>query len=502
MSVVLIADSNVDRAHAIADACQHAGLRARTAAHGAAALELALGEQPDALVAEVELPLIDGPRLAEILDANPRTHGMGVLFIGDGEAANAGGEGQILPGEADAETIGRFLEALMKNRRRAEPASSDPNDGGVEGQLSQIALPELLDLFHVNRRTGMVELRQTTGRRAEAGRVWICDGEIVHAEAGPVEAEKALYRLFTWRRGSFVFKPAVREDKISIERPTRALLREGCRQMEERERLADELPAPSARLSLRVSRASLPNVLHPLTQEVLLILELTDRVQSILDRSTFPDYQVLRTLQTLILRGMVSVVESTARAREKQAGVAPGLAARVRDWLDASRPQGAPLADAKIVVVGPGPDASATLGGLLERIPGIELCERSPHRIVAPLARISLDEETGIELIDLSSEPQHAPTWRFVLHGAMAVVVLHTATEAPANALQPVLELLAQRPRTRVLHLLLEEKHGMRPDALAERLGLLDPDSVVSIPIEKPQAARPAIRDLLSRAVS
>ncbi len=49
MNVVLIADSNTERAHALADACQRAGLRPRTAAHGAAALELALGEQPYAL---------------------------------------------------------------------------------------------------------------------------------------------------------------------------------------------------------------------------------------------------------------------------------------------------------------------------------------------------------------------------------------------------------------------------------------------------------------------
>ena len=87
-------------------------------------------------------------------------------------------------------------------------------------------------------------------------------------------------------------------------------------------------------------------------------------------------------------------------------------------------------------------------------------------------------------------------------HGAMAVVMLHPATEAPAPALQPVLELLGQRPRTRVLHLLLEEKHGMRPEGLAERLGLLDERAVIAIPIEKPRAARHAIRELLSRAVS
>jgi hypothetical protein len=427
---------------------------------------------------------------------------MGVLFIGDGESGSGEGDAQVLPSKADPETIARFLEALVNNRRKATPDASGVDDGGVEGQLSQIALPELLDLFYVNRRTGVVELRQSTGRRAETGSVWIRDGEIVHAAAGPVEAEKALYRLFTWRRGVFAFKPAAQAEKITIERPTRALLREGSRQMDEREQLGDELPAQGARLALRVSRASLPNVLHPLTQEVLLILELSDRVQDILDRSTFPDYQVLRTLQTLIRRGMVSVVEGAARATKQASGVAPGLAAQVRDWLDAGRPHGAPLADAKIVVVGPTPDAIATLGSLLERIPGIDVSESAPHRIVSPLARISLDEEVGIELIDLSADPRHAPTWRFVLHGALAVIVLHAGTESATATLDPILELLLQRPRTRVLHLLLEEKNGIRPDGLAERLGLFDERVVVSLPIEEPQATRPAIRELLSRAVS
>ena len=38
---------------------------------------------PVAMVAQVDLPLIDGPRLNEILHANPRTESMGILFVGD-----------------------------------------------------------------------------------------------------------------------------------------------------------------------------------------------------------------------------------------------------------------------------------------------------------------------------------------------------------------------------------------------------------------------------------
>ena len=49
---------------------------------GAAALEVSLGSPPDLIVSEVDLPLVCGLKLAEILRANPRTRAVRFLFLG------------------------------------------------------------------------------------------------------------------------------------------------------------------------------------------------------------------------------------------------------------------------------------------------------------------------------------------------------------------------------------------------------------------------------------
>jgi CheY-like chemotaxis protein len=499
--IVLIADSDADRAGRIAEACEAVGMRTRVVHHGADALETALTDQPDALVAEVGLPLIDGMRLSEILHANPRTHGTGILFIGSERLeAGAGPEGRVLPGEADPDVVARFLEALL-NRRRESRGSEAEDDGGVEGQLSQIALTELLELFHVNRKTGVVELRRGSGHRAESGRVWLVGGEVSHAASGPVTGEKALYRMFSWARGEFVFRPGPVDQKKSIERPTRALLREGRRQVEEWDRLGVELPNRNARLALRASRSSLPNALHPLTQEVLLALELTDRVQDVLDRCSYPDYQVLRTLQTLVHRGMVEVLATQAHG-EQVAALSPGLAARVRDWLEAGRPRGG-AHDAKLLLFASEPGASRALASPMSRLPGAEAALATPGAVMAPAGRVALDEEVGIEFVEVSAAARHAPVWPLALHAALAVVFVHTGPpERSVEMLRPALEAMARRPRARMLHLLLQEKDApVSAASLAERLGLLDDRPIVVLPLERPDEAAESIRELMRRAV-
>ena len=162
---VLIADGDADRGRKIAVACRSLGIEVRVASHGAAALEIALADKPTAMVAQVALPLIDGTRLAEILHNNPHTRAM-----------------RMLPGRADPETIARFIQALLRERGTATAAGApSPVVPGVEGKLSQVALAELLELFHVNRKTGAISLREGGGRRAASGRIDLCDGDVVSA---------------------------------------------------------------------------------------------------------------------------------------------------------------------------------------------------------------------------------------------------------------------------------------------------------------------------------
>lgn len=499
---VLIADGDADRGRKIATACRALGIEVRLASHGAAALEIALADKPTAMVAQVALPLIDGTRLAEILHNNPHTRAMRMLFIDDGDRDEAAHSalGRVVPGRADPETIARFIEALLRERGPTTAAGTpDAIAPGVEGKLSQVALPELLELFHVNRKTGVIELREGGGRRAASGRIDLCDGDVVQARIGNVEGEKALYRLLAWRRGSFAFREqAVARERGAIERPTRALLREAQRQADEWERIGSELPAPHARVALKVARSSLPSVLHPLTQEVLLVLELSNRVSEVLDRSSFPDYHVLRTLQTLIRCGMVELRAESAAPEPPAGGLfGPALAARLRDWLDQGRPRDAVPIDAKVVLFASEPEAARTFAGLLARLPGVEQTPRGHDAsAVVPILRIPVDDEVAIEVFEMPAAPRFAPIWPIAAHGALAVLFVHASgIEASVAALRPAVDQIGSMPRARCFHVLLDEKSQSAIGSLCEKLGLFDDRHALAIAPERPNV----LRELLTR---
>jgi hypothetical protein len=503
---VLIADGDAGRGRRIAVACRALGIEVRVASHGAAALEIALADKPIAMVAQVSLPLIDGTRLAEILDNNPHTRAMRMLFIDDGDRDEAAQSalGRVLPGRADPDTIARFIEALLRERSTATAGVPDASAPGVEGKLSQVALPELIELFHVNRKNGVIELREGGGRRAATGRIDLCDGDIVQARIGSVVGEKALYRLLAWRRGSFAFRerPVAREHG-AIERPTRALLREAQRQADEWARIGSELPPPHARVSLKVARSSLPSVLHPLTQEVLLVLELSSRVSDVLDRCTFPDYQVLRTIQTLIRRGMVELRADSAAPEHPAGGLfSPALAARLRDWLDQGRPRDAVPIDAKVVLFASEPEAARAFAALLARLPGVEQTHRGSHDAspVASMMRIPVDDEVAIEVFEMPAEPRFAALWPLAAHGAIATWFVHgSGVEASVSALRAAIDQVGAMPRARCFHLLIDEKSKSTLGSLCEKIGLFDDHHALAITPERPVEVTTALRELLTR---
>ena len=248
--LVLIADGDQKRAQRIAEACRASGLTCQVTSHGAAALETALAELPAVLVAQLDLPLIDGPQLAAILRANPRTQPTRLLFVSERAEAAARRDlpGRLIAAPVDVDEVASAVRALVAERDGAPAAAKAAGvESGVEGDLAQISLGDLIQLFHVSRETGTLAVKREIepGRHAH-GQVALRGGDVVGARVDSAEGEKALYRLLAWERGTFVFLPGPVNDAPSIQRPTRALLREGKRQIEEWERLSLDLPPLSA----------------------------------------------------------------------------------------------------------------------------------------------------------------------------------------------------------------------------------------------------------------
>ena len=72
--------------------------------------------------------------------------------------------------------------------------------------LRELPLPDIIQLVAVSGKTGVFTL--TNGD--EAGKIFLRKGQIVHASAGTLSGEQAVYELARWLQGDFVFTPAPR----------------------------------------------------------------------------------------------------------------------------------------------------------------------------------------------------------------------------------------------------------------------------------------------------
>jgi CheY-like chemotaxis protein len=512
---VLIADSDRMRGKAIAEACAERGVRCDLVVHGAEALEAALVDRPSALIAQLGLPLIDGPRLGSILRSNPHTEDVVVLYLADHAAdeKRVDLDGEILLPPVDPERVARRVQVLLMQRnsdRNEEERGRAVEPGGVEGQIAQLPLSDLLELFHASRRTGVIELGRTDASgEGQSGRVLMQSGDVIHAETAGVEGAKALFRLLAWDRGNFAFRPEPVPDVARIKASTRTLLREGLRQIKEWERLAFALPAGDAHARLRTKRGALPNVIHPLTQEVLSVLAQHSRVRDVVDACTFPDYQVLRTLHTLIERGVVELGRGPMEFGERAdaALFTPDQVRHLRDWLETMQPNGGG-GDAKLLVVASDDMVIGELARLLSEIPDVELDARLAAGALssgdlATLARVRVGDDLGIEIVNLPRHRRFEPVWPLAGHHALGTVFLLSTPVADAiEATRGAESALRKLPRARVFHVAFidkDEEDAM--ETLRQNVALLEEGSLFLIPIGSDDKARVLLRDLFARVL-
>lgn len=512
MAAVLIADADVRRSKSTEEACARLGIETRTAPHGAAALEMALAELPDVIVAPFDLPLIGGSKLADILHTNPRTQGLRFLFLGrplPGDSEPGPGD-DVAPAEAGPEDVVQRLESMLSRLARLDEVSKVADDGAeVSGKLSQIALPDLLQLFNGGAKTGTLQLERGDSQgRNERGQIHLDRGQVVHASTGAVEGEKALFRLLAWNEGSFSFSARRLDSPGDITKPLRALLMEGMRQIDEWNRARSSLPALDAHVALRVKSGELPNMVHPLTQEVLLLLEIYTRVQDVVDHCSFPDYQVLRTLHTLIERGMVEMRRGpqTLRAGRGASLFSGPQVRRLRDWLDDGRPRNAPHCDAKLLLLSASREGTADFVRLLRGLPGARLegpfaAGTFSEHDLASVGRVPVDDERGLEIVHVPVDSAYSAVWPLAAHGALAALVLLEGSVAEASqTVSRAVEAVRSAPRSRIFHAVLRRKRerGL-PEELRDNLTLLDEASLFLIPVESGKEPLDVLRPLLTR---
>jgi hypothetical protein len=108
-----------------------------------------------------------------------------------------------------------------------------------QGSLAELPLPDILQLVAVSGKTG----RFTIKSERDAGRIFLADGQIVHAKIGQLEGEEAIYELAIWTEGDFVFTPDDESVPKTINKSNTSLLMEAARRIDEWKVLSKRVPS-------------------------------------------------------------------------------------------------------------------------------------------------------------------------------------------------------------------------------------------------------------------
>ncbi len=243
MPHVLVADDDEHIRFQVEQVLRQRGYSVETAGDGKDAFSRALAKPPDLLITDVMMPKLDGWSLVRELRTRLKLAELPVIFLtalstedDKIRAFRLGADDYVIkPFRLD--DLAKRVASALSGRRRPAASEPPPTTSGLRGDLAQVGLSTLLVLIEMERKTGVLAVRSTTGDSAQ---IMIRDGKCLAAEmrgTGKPSDAACIYQLLRWKTGDFYFsaKPIDTPDRIQL--TTTALLMEGAR-------LADEESAP------------------------------------------------------------------------------------------------------------------------------------------------------------------------------------------------------------------------------------------------------------------
>jgi CheY-like chemotaxis protein len=198
----------------------------RTATNHSRALDQLKAKAVDTIVLDVEMPVMDGIEFLRLLG---RKHpGQQVVMlsgrIDESARKTCLDLGATLYLEKPVSAQGfRSLYAALDSLAAAPPQS------GFRGVIQRVGLEDVLQMECLARKSSLLEV--STGNRR--GQIYICDGQIVHAQAGQLQGEMALYGLLALQGGEFALKPFAEPSRRTISGQYEFLLMEAARLRDE-----------------------------------------------------------------------------------------------------------------------------------------------------------------------------------------------------------------------------------------------------------------------------
>jgi pSer/pThr/pTyr-binding forkhead associated (FHA) protein len=194
----------------------------------------------------------------------------------------------------------RDLENVAQERRTSQQRT-------MSGSIEEVPLPDLLQLFGTSKKTGVLVVRTDT----DVGRIYMKKGIISFAIVNDLEdvhPTKSLYRMLTWPKGAFDLDPP--DERVfpnEMNASVQELLIEGMRQLDEFNRIREDLPDLAGRVSMHAPLIPPLRELKPDELDVLQLAHNYGVFQTVLDKSLATDLETAEILLKLIEKSYLRV---------------------------------------------------------------------------------------------------------------------------------------------------------------------------------------------------
>src|SRR5438552_1838352 len=181
-----------------------------------------------------------------------------------------------------------------------------------QGSLSELHLPDIIQLISVSGKTGVFHLVDGAHR----GEIYLHEGKIVHAQLEDVAGEEAVYALAIWNQGDFKFDPGVDSEHKTISKSNTNLLMEAARRLDEWRVLSKKIPSVEM-VPEFVVQENREGQINLNTSEWLILSKIdTHRsVKSIAQASGLSVFDAAKILYGLIATGLIRLKDPAAAAR-------------------------------------------------------------------------------------------------------------------------------------------------------------------------------------------
>jgi len=232
---ILIVESDPEQAIILELNLVSNGFSVEVCSNARAGMQAVMNGRADLVITEVDLKPIDGFEMVDRLRGDERFRDLPVLFYttrSDQKDVSRGFElgaidYMVKPSSVDV-VVAKVQRGLQARAAEAAPAAA----GGVSGSLSEMDLPDLVQVLSQGRKTGALKIQGPAG----SGEIHFNEGKLVNVIYKEREGEEAFYEMLHIKEGQFQVDAAFKPERQTIQVSAESLLLEGMRRLDEANR--------------------------------------------------------------------------------------------------------------------------------------------------------------------------------------------------------------------------------------------------------------------------